>query len=79
MIRERWVERYYKLVVAGIIDKPLDISAYLVKDERTNKVRVEDRWSEGSDRIETYIKPLRHSPRGYTLLEAELLPGRPTR
>ena len=76
MIRERWVERYYKLVVAGIIDKPLDISAYLVKDGRTNRVRVEDRWSEGSDRIETYIKPLKHSPRGYTLLEAGLFTGK---
>jgi len=76
MIRERRVERYYKLVVGGIIDKPLDISAYLVKDSRTNRVRVEDRWSEGSDRIETYIKPLKHSPRGYTLLEARLFTGK---
>ena len=76
MIRERWVERYYKLVVVGRIDEPLDISAYLIKDERTNKVRVEDRWSEGSDRIETYIKPLKHSPRGYTLLEARLFTGK---
>jgi 23S rRNA pseudouridine955/2504/2580 synthase len=76
MIRERWVERYYKLVVTGIIDKPLDISAYLVKDGRTNRVKVEDRWSEGGDRIETHIKPLRHSPRGYTLLEAGLFTGK---
>ncbi|MDD2574242.1 MAG: RluA family pseudouridine synthase [Bacillota bacterium] len=76
MIRERWVARYYKLVVAGLIEEALEVSAYLVKDRRTNKVRVLDQWMEGSDRIETCIRPLKRSPQGYTLVEVRLGTGK---
>jgi 23S rRNA pseudouridine955/2504/2580 synthase len=76
MIRERWVERYYKLIVAGHVQDAARVSAYLAKDKRTNKVRVADKRMEGSERIETHIKPLQQSPQGYTLLEVRLVTGK---
>jgi len=76
MVRERWVERYYKLIVAGRVQDAAKVSAYLVKDKRTNKVKVTDKRMEGSERIETHIKPLQQSPRGYTLLEVRLITGK---
>ncbi len=76
MIRERWVARYYKLIVTGHIKDITDISAYLVKDSQANRVRVTDERTEGSARIDTFIRPLKHGPGGYTLLEVRLGTGK---
>ena len=76
MIRKGWVERYYKLVVAGHVENSSEALAYLVKDKKTNRVRITSEKVEGSSRIHTYYRPLKHSRRGFTLLEARLGTGK---
>lgn len=76
MIRERWVERYYKLIVAGHVQNSSEVFAYLVKDRQNNKVKISKDWAPGSQKIHTYYKPLKYSQRGYTLLEVRLGTGK---
>jgi 23S rRNA pseudouridine955/2504/2580 synthase len=40
MIREDMVDKYYLTIVSGIIDEEMRLTGTLVKDERSNKVRV---------------------------------------
>ncbi len=76
MIRKGWVERYYKLIVAGHVENSSEALAYLVKDKKTNRVRVTSEKAEGSNRIHTYYRPIEYSQRGFTLLEVRLGTGK---
>ncbi len=76
MIKQRWIDKYYKVVVAGHVPGGSQASAYLVRDRQTNKVRVSTQWMEGSQEIQTHYKPLKYSNRSYTLLEVRLITGK---
>ncbi len=76
MIRERWIARYYWLIVKGHFKEAAEASAYLIKNSRTNRVKIRERQAKGSGKIETFVKPLAYSQRGFTLLEVELGTGR---
>ncbi len=76
MIRERWIARYYRLIVKGHVKEAMKVSAYLVKDNRTNRVEVSGKPMIGSSRIETFIEPLEYGEGGYTLIEVKLGTGR---
>ena len=75
-IKCREIEKYYLTIAEGAFDKSHDtLSAYLVKDERRNTVKVLDTPVDGAKRIETKYTVLDYAG-GYSLLEIELLTGR---
>ena len=74
-IRERSIEKYYRAVVAGELKEELDLKGYLLKDEKTNKVSYHKERIEGSDYIETGVKPIL-SKNGLTLVEIHLVTGK---
>ena len=74
-IRERSIGKYYQAVVAGELKEALELKGYLLKDERTNKVSFHKEPVEGSDYIETGVKPLKYN-NGLTLVEIHLVTGK---
>ncbi len=74
-IRERTIEKYYRAIVAGELKEELELKGYLLKDESTNKVSFNKEQVEGSDYIETGVKPLL-SKNGLTLVEIHLVTGK---
>lgn len=74
-IRERNIEKYYRAVVAGELAEELELKGYLLKDEMTNKVAFYKEHVEGSDYIETGIKPIQ-SENGLSLVEIHLVTGK---
>ncbi len=74
-IRERTIEKYYRAVVAGNLEEELELKGYLLKDEKTNKVSFYKEQVEGSDYIETGVKPIQ-SKNGLTLVEIHLVTGK---
>lgn len=74
-IRERSIEKYYRAVVAGELKEELELKGYLLKDEKTNKVSYHKEQVEGSDYIETGVKPIQ-SKNGLTLVEIHLVTGK---
>ena len=74
-IRERSIEKYYRAVVAGELKEELELKGYLLKDERTNKVSFYKEQVEGSDYIETGVKPVQ-SKNDLTLVEIHLVTGK---
>ena len=74
-IRERSIEKYYRAIVAGELKEELELKGYLLKDEKTNKVSFHKEQVEGSDYIETGVKPL-VSKNGLTLVEIHLITGK---
>ena len=74
-IRERSIEKYYRAVVAGELKEELELKGYLLKDEKTNKVSYHKEQVEGSDYIETGVKPIQ-CKNGLTLVEIHLVTGK---
>lgn len=74
-IRDRKIEKYYRAVVAGELKEALELKGYLLKDEKTNKVSFHKEQVEGSDYIETGVKPI-SSKNGLTLVEIHLVTGK---
>lgn len=74
-IRNRSIEKYYRAIVAGELKEELELKGYLLKDEKTNKVTYYPEQIEGSDYIETGVKPIR-SNNGLTLVEIHLITGK---
>ena len=74
-IRERNIEKYYRAVVAGELADELELKGYLLKDEMTNKVAFYKEHVEGSDYIETGVKPIQ-SENGLSLVEIHLVTGK---
>lgn len=77
MIRDRQIGKYYLAVVKGNVTGPTEAKGYLSKDDRTNSVWITNNQREGAREIHTRFKPLKPSKQGYTLLEVELITGRP--
>ena len=75
MIREKdKVNKYYMTIVKGRVKGELHLRDRMVKDERTNKVRVLSMDEEGRD-METIVRPI-ETGRDFTLVEVELITGR---
>lgn len=75
MLKERTMEKYYLTLVAGVLEKPEKICGYLVKDEKTNQVRVSRKPLKDGALIETAYVPLGNNGKA-TLLKVELITGR---
>ncbi len=74
--QDRRMHKFYLALVAGRLEKPAHIKGYLWKDEKRNKVLVQQEEQKGSLPIETRYTPLASSQSGATLLKVELLTGR---
>ena len=74
--QDRRMHKFYLAFVAGRLEKPAHIKGYLWKDEKRNKVLVQQEEQKGSLPIETRYTPLACSQSGATLLKVELLTGR---
>lgn len=75
MLRNRSLEKYYLTVVYGEIQDTMETTAYLKKDENTNRVTVWEQPMPGSQQIQTRYVPLMRN-KDYTLLEVKLITGK---
>ena len=75
LFREHRIRKYYYALVSGKIEKPREYHSWLVKDPRTNKVRIYADNVRGAAKIHTAVKPLRvYSDR--TLLLVQIFTGK---
>lgn len=75
MFRDRTVRKYYLTIVKGKLEKSNPKRAWLIKDEKTNKVTVSEREQAGAEMIETAWRPLKYVD-DCTLAEVELFTGK---
>jgi len=74
-MKERSIQKYYRAVVSGELKDEVSLKGYLLKDEKSNKVSFHKQQIEGSDYIETDVKPI-VSKNGLTLVEIHLITGK---
>ena len=74
-IKNRSINKYYRAIVAGELKDELKLEGYLLKDEKTNKVSFHETEIDGSDYIETDVKPIAYQ-NGLTLVEIHLITGK---
>ena len=78
MLKDRTIGKFYRTIVAGIIDEPAHIHARILKNEKTNTVKILP-WKEdgAGDPIETAYRPVSVNYKDkLTNLEVELLTGK---
>lgn len=75
MFRSRSMEKYYLTIVDKVLTESSHVSGYLVKNEKTNKVKILDKCEGDAQRIETAYRPLANNG-SVTLLEVHLITGR---
>ncbi len=76
MIKRRLIDKRYLAVCSGTPPADGSYSAFLIKNERSNTVRVSEHESEGARDITTEFRTLARSG-GLALIEAQLITGRP--
>lgn len=72
---DRTIEKYYVALVAGRVDNRKSVSGYLVKDEKTNKVTVTDKYCRDAEQIITEYIPV-VSGRNLSLVKIHLHTGK---
>lgn len=75
LIRDRSMRKFYRCIVVGRMQGTQRLNGFLVKEERTNKVRIFEHPAAGAKPIETEYRAL-SSGNGLTLLEVHLITGR---
>ncbi len=75
LFRERTLSKYYLCLVKGVIKEERKITGYLIKDEKTNQVRILTKAAENADYIETEYTPVKGN-KDYTLLKVKLITGK---
>ena len=75
LAEDKGFTKYYDTIVCGELKTPLHLKNRLLKDEKTNRVRVLPASAEEGKYIETVARPLYTNGR-YTLTEVELVTGR---
>ncbi len=74
-MRKEDIEKYYKAMVVGKLNKEIKLEDYLVKDKAHNKVTIVEEKVKGAKEISTHIKPLKVG-KEYSLIEINLITGR---
>lgn len=74
-IAGRDIGKYYHCLVAGRVQTPILLKGYLRKDEKTNKVQIQQSEFPGAAYIETEIVPVA-SEKDVSLLEVHLITGK---
>jgi 23S rRNA pseudouridine955/2504/2580 synthase len=75
LMRNREIKKHYVSIVEGRLTGEKTIKGYLVKDEKSNTVKILTHETHDSKRVETVVRPLQHKG-NYTLVEVDLLTGR---
>ena len=75
ILKERRVHKYYLCLVCGTVTHSQNICGYLQKDQKRNKVIIQQSPGLGLSRIETGYRPLA-AAEDATWLEVELITGR---
>lgn len=75
IIRERKLDKYYLSIVRGKLSESKEITGYLTKDNKSNKVTISSKQTENSDYITTQYEPLSFTDE-YTLLQIKLITGK---
>ena len=75
LFHDRSLHKFYRCLVNGVIKNEKYIKGYLHKDEKCNKVTVQEKETPGALPIETRYRPLGDNGT-VTLLEVELITGR---
>lgn len=74
-LKEHSLGKYYCCLVQGAVTKEQEVTGWLKKDEKSNKVTVSPTEQAGASFIRTGYRPLRQAG-AYTLLEVRLYTGR---
>lgn len=80
LIKERMVDKYYRTVVKGHLQKEMSLQGFLSKDVKSNKVHIldHDPHNDKYSYIETAYRPLEYlKEKDLTLLEVKLITGKP--
>ena len=80
MLKERTVDKFYRTIVCGKVDKSYSLKGFLYKDEKRNKVYIkeEDPHDDNYSYIETEFIPVKYSESNdMTMLEVKLVTGKP--
>ena len=75
LFKDRSLRKFYRCLVIGEVSDKIYIKGYLTKDERTNKVCILEKETEGALPIETEYEPI-WTNGACTLLEVHLITGR---
>lgn len=75
LFRDRTLDKYYLCLVKGVITENRKIEGYLLKDEKTNKVKILRDYINGCDPIKTEYTPVKVTD-AYTLLRVKLITGK---
>lgn len=75
LFRNRTLDKYYLCLVKGVIKDNRKIDGFLLKDEKTNKVKISKEYIKNSDPIQTEYTPLKIGE-GVTLLRVKLITGK---
>lgn len=74
-LKDRTLKKEYYCIVKGTMKKPVHLKGYLLKDQRSNTVKIMDEPVGDASFAETYFEPL--SVNGeLTLVKAELITGK---
>lgn len=74
-LQKRTIRKFYRCIVKGAVKGPKTIDGYLLKDEKTNQVRIFKEPKAGAAEIHTAYQPVK-CENGLTLLEVHLITGR---
>lgn len=76
MIKEKnYIRKYYLTIVAGEFKKEIHLKDNISKNEKMNRVRINNSSSEDTKDIETIVKPI-IANKDYSLVEVEIITGR---
>ena len=75
LLKERTLKKEYVCIVSGVMLRPIHVKGYLIKDERTNTVRLTREPMENASFVETYFVPVSHN-KELTLVRADLITGK---
>lgn len=75
LAKDEGMTKFYNTIVCGELKRELHLKNKLLKDEKTNRVKVLPESSEEGKYIETIARPV-YSNGSYTLIQVELITGR---
>lgn len=75
MLRDRTMDKYYLAVVKGIVKEKVVVKGYLIKNNKTNKVKIENKDTKEGQYIETIYEPYKILE-DLTVLKVKLVTGR---
>lgn len=75
MIKDNRIEKKYLALVKGKIHKKSELKGFILKDSKTNKVKIISQERKGSKFIHTKYQPIKYNE-DFSLLEIHLITGR---